>query len=215
MSEIVTLDANCPSIRFLCDRDKRFAKLFSMVGDISYTIHDDGYAFLLHEIIEQMLSIKVGHAIYNRLCNYCNDAITPQIIATLSDEKLRSTGMSGSKVVYIRNITQSIIDGSLQLDTLSDMSDIEALKHLTQFKGIGTWTAKMYLIFVLDRHDILPYEDGAFLQAYRWLYKTDDISKKAIEKKCKKWKPYSSIAARYMYRALDSGLTKREFHLFK
>ena len=97
MSEIATLDANCPSIRFLCNSDKRFAKLFSMVGDISYTIHDDGYAFLLHEIIEQMLSIKVGQAIYNRLLNNCNDAITPQVIVALSDEKLRSTGMSGSK----------------------------------------------------------------------------------------------------------------------
>lgn len=215
MSEIITLDENCRSIHFLCERDKRFAKLFSMIGEITYTTHGDGYAFLLHEIIEQMLSIKSGQAIYNRLCNYCNNDITPQIIASLSDEKLRSTGMSGSKVLYIQSITQNIIEGSLRLDILSEMPDIEAIKYLTQFKGIGTWTAKMYLIFVLNRQDVLPYEDGAFLQAYRWLYKTDDTSKKSVEKKCKKWKPYSSIAARYMYRALDNGLTKSEFHLFK
>jgi DNA-3-methyladenine glycosylase II len=61
----------------------------------------------------------------------------------------------------------------------------------------------------------LPFEDGAFLQAYKWLYKTDEVSKEAIQKKCKKWKPYSSIASRYMYKALDSGLTKKEFHLYK
>ena len=73
----------------------------------------------------------------------------------------------------------------------------------------------MYLIFVLDRQDILPTNDAAFLQAYQWLYKTTDIRENEIKKKCKKWKPYSSIASRYLYRALDSGLTKQEFHLYK
>ena len=78
--------------------------------------------------------------------------------------------------------------------------------------GIGRWTAKMYLIFVLDRQDILPYEDVAFLQGYRWMYKTDITTKDSVLKKCAKWKPYSSIAARYLYRALDMGLTTEEFH---
>jgi len=73
----------------------------------------------------------------------------------------------------------------------------------------------MYLIFVLDRQDILPTEDTAFIQSYEWLYKTTDRSKESIEKRCKKWKPYSSIATRYLYRALDAGFTKEEFHLFK
>nr|DAO73628.1 MAG TPA: 3-methyladenine DNA glycosylase [Caudoviricetes sp.] len=73
----------------------------------------------------------------------------------------------------------------------------------------------MYLIFCLNRQDILPYEDVAFLQGYRWAYKTDDCSPSSIQKRCKKWKPYSSIASRYMYRALDTGLTKMEFHLYK
>ena len=72
-----------------------------------------------------------------------------------------------------------------------------------------------YLLFVLNRQDILPLEDVAFLQAYGWLYKTQDRSRSSVEKKCRKWKPYSSIAARYLYRALDDGYTKQEFHLFK
>ena len=69
--------------------------------------------------------------------------------------------------------------------------------------------------FVLDRQDVLPFEDGAFLQSYRWLYKTTDIAPVSVKKKCAKWKPYSSIAARYLYRVLDLGLTREEFHLFK
>ena len=89
------------------------------------------------------------------------------------------------------------------------------IRILTSVHGIGTWTAKMYLMFVLNRQDVLPFEDVAFLQGYGWAYKTDDFSPAAVQKKCKKWKPYSSIAARYMYKALDRGLTKEEFHLFK
>ncbi|MCQ2195876.1 MAG: hypothetical protein MJZ28_13140, partial [Paludibacteraceae bacterium] len=67
---------------------------------------------------------------------------------------------------------------------------------------------------VLGRQDILPYEDGAFLQSYRWMYKTTDCAPQTIMKRCAKWKPYSSIASRFLYRALDMGLTKKEFHLF-
>lgn len=97
------------------------------------------------------------------------------------------------------------------------MSDIitfdEVINELAKLRGIGIWTAKMYLIFVLDRQDILPYEDIAFLQGYKWAYKTNDTSPEAVKKKCKKWRPYSSIAARFYYRALDMGYTKGEFHL--
>lgn len=95
------------------------------------------------------------------------------------------------------------------------MPDDEVINSLTQLHGIGHWTAKMFLIFVLDRPDVLPAEDGAFLQTYRWVYKTDDCNKDSVCKRCQKWKPYSSIASRFFYRALDAGMTKEEFHLFK
>ena len=76
--------------------------------------------------------------------------------------------------------------------------------------------AKMFLLFVLKRSDILPHEDGAFLQLFMWLYcRKKKPNRSLIEKKCKKWKPYSSTAARYLYRALDMGLTKTQFHLKK
>lgn len=214
-SEIVQLNPNTTSIQRLCKVDKRIAKVISMIGDLEYVPHSDGYDFLIHEIIEQMLSIKAGQKIYQRLSTLCNDLITPTKIAELSDEQLKSCGTSTSKVEYIKIITQAIISKDLILSDLTQLSDLEIIRELTKYRGIGKWTAKMYLIFVLDRKDVLPYEDGAFLQVYKWLYKTEDISPKAIQKKCRKWKPYSSIAARYMYRALDSGFTKGEFHLFK
>lgn len=215
MSELIILDMNKPAVRYLCQKDKRLAKVISMVGTITYETHDDGYSFLIQEIIEQMLSIKAGAKIFSRLSDLCDGIITPERINALSDEQIRSTGTSSNKVSYIRSVTTAIISTQLSLPKLEDASDKDVIKALTQIKGIGNWTAKMYLIFVLNRPDILPTEDVAFLQSYKWLYNTDDTSKDSIEKKCKKWKPYTSIAARYMYRALDMGLTKDKFHLFK
>lgn len=215
MQEIITLDMNTASIQHLCERDKRLAKVISMVGPITYLPHgNDPYRFLIHEIIEQMLSVKAGQKIFSRLEELCIGNINPNSITQLSDEQLRSTGTSNAKVEYIRNLTSALKSGNLSFDKLSEMSDKDVIFEMTKIRGIGTWTAKMYLMFVLDRPDILPVEDGAFLQGYRWAYKTDDCRPISVAKKCKKWKPYSSIASRYIYKALDKGFTKSEFHLY-
>ena len=215
MQDLITLDMNTPSVQYLCRKDKRLAKVISMVGAISYLPHTDSYPFLVHEIIEQMLSMKAGQKIYARLEKLCDGDVSPSKIAMLSDEEIGSIGTSKPKVSYIRHLTNAIIEGDLSLDDLAHKSDAEVIAGLTKIRGIGNWTAKMYLIFVLNRPDVLPFEDGAFLQVYRWMYKTEDTSRKAVEKKCRKWKPYSSIAARFLYRALDIGFTKLEFHLFR
>ena len=114
---------------------------------------------------------------------------------------------------YIRSLTNAVEAGRLIFDDLTDMTDEQVINKLTTIRGIGKWSAKMYLIFALNRQDILPTEDVAFLQSYEWLYKTRDRSEEAVKKKCRKWKPYSSIAAQYLYKALDMGLTKEEFNM--
>ena len=212
----IVLDENTESIQYLCSRDKRLAKVISMVGPIEYCPHTENpYAFLVHEIIEQMLSVKAGTVIYGRLSALCNDSVTPQAIDALTIEEIKSIGTSATKAASIKDMTSKIISGELDLSSFSALSDDAVIKQLLSLRGIGLWTAKMYLIFVLNRPDVLPYEDVAFLQAYGWMYKTDDRSKETVQKKCSKWKPYSSIAARFLYRALDTGLTKEAFHLRK
>lgn len=213
MSEIITLDANTPSVQYLCKNDKRLAKVINMIGSITYQPHEDSYHFLVNTIIGQMLSNKVADIISARLDTLCNGCITADAINQLSDEQLKSIGISNSKVSYIRALTATIESGEIDFKSLNELSDVEIIKKLTSIRGIGKWSSNMYLIFVLNRQDILPTNDVAFLQAYKWLYKTTDRSEKSLESKCKKWKPYSSIAARYLYRALDSGLTKDEFKL--
>ena len=215
MPNIITLDANSESVHFLCCRDKRLAKVISMIGPINYIPYDDSYSFLVSQIIGQMLSNKVAQTIFKRLIDLCDGSVTPHKISLLTDEQIKSVGTAKAKVEYIRCLTEAVISNDLIFSELTTMSDIEVMKKLTTLHGIGNWSAKMYLIFVLDRQDILPYEDIAFLQGYSWLYKTADLSPAILQKKCSKWKPYSSTAARFLYRALDIGLTKNEFHLYK
>ena len=215
MADII-LSTDSPEVRYLCMRDKRLAKLITMVGDIKITPHSDNtYSFLVHEIIEQMLSVKAGKQIFSRLEQLCGGNVTPEKVTMLTDEQIRSTGTSNAKVEYIRNLTMAFSDGLIDEQRFSCMSDDEIIKEMISMRGIGKWTAKMYLMFVLNRPDILPVEDGAFLQVYKWLYKTDDVSPQSVMRKCKKWSPYSTTASRFFYRALDSRLTKSEFHLFK
>lgn len=212
---IITLSEDTPPIKKLCNSDKRLAKVIHHIGPLSYSNVQNEYAFLVHEIIEQMLSIKAGNKIYSRLLDKCNGSITPENINQINVESLREIGVSSAKSIYIKELTESVLEKRIDLLALKNLNDDEVIHSLTQIRGIGNWTAKMFLIFVLDRKDILPFEDGAFLQSFAWLYKTSDLSKQSISKKCQKWKPYSSIAARYLYRALDMGLTKNEFHLYK
>ena len=199
---------------YLCKKDKRLAKVIQLVGNITYRIHDNQYEFLVHEIIEQMLSKKAGDRIFSRLVHLCNGTVSAETVNSLSDQEIRSIGTSKTKVSYIRSITDAVLSKQIDFHVLEKLSDNDVFNALTSIKGIGKWTANMYLIFVLDRQDILPTNDSAFQQAFQWLYKLER-SESIIREKCRKWRPYSSIASRYLYRALDSGLTKSEFHLFR
>lgn len=208
------LNADTPAVKILCAHDKRFARLVQMLGAVEYYTHEDGpFSFLVHEIVEQMLSIKAGEKIFSRIAELCSGKVTPKKIVKLSAEDLRATGVSTRKAEAILGLARSVVSGELNLESLENLSDQEVTKKLTELRGVGNWTAKMYLIFVLDRSDVLPFEDITFLAAYKWLYNTEDVSRPAIEKRCKKWKPYSAVAARFLYAALDSGMCKEKFKL--
>ena len=209
MEEVQILKAQHPAVQYLCRKDNRLAKLIDMVGEIEYRTQADCFARLVRSIINQMLSNKAAHVIGGRVAALCGGSITPENLLKLDREQLRGAGLSYTKADNILGIAKAATDGSLDFTNFPDMTDEEVMKELTRLRGIGTWSAKMFLIFTLNRMDILPYEDVAFLQTYAWLYKTKDLQPASIIKRCKKWKPYSSIAARYFYYALDMGLTKK------
>ena len=215
MAEVQILSKRHHAVQYLCRRDKRLAKLIDMVGDIECREQPDCFARLVHSIINQMLSNKAAHVIGGRVTDLCGGSITPENLLNLDREQLRKAGLSYMKADNILGIAKAATDGNLDFSSLLDMTDEEVIKKLTRMRGIGIWSAKMFLIFTLNRLDILPYEDVAFLQTYAWLYKTKNLKPADIIKRCKKWRPYSSIASRYFYYALDMGFTKQEFHLFK
>lgn len=199
------------SIDHLRGVDKKLSKVIDRIGVLEYHSYnncDDGFVFLVREIVGQMISAKVKKVLYQRLLKLCSNHINPQNILALSIEDLRCIGLSRSKSEYIINLASLSNSGVIDFTSFPQMPDDEVIKKMTSIKGIGNWTAKMYLIFFLQREDVLPYEDGAFLQAYKWLYNTSKVDKVSITHKCKKWKPYTSIGARYLYRALDTGLVK-------
>lgn len=215
MTILKHLDQNSLAVQYLMKKDKHLAKVIQMVGPMNYQLQTDAYAFLVSQIIEQMLSKKVAKVLTARLINECAGKICPTTIQYLSDKQLLSIGISHSKVHYIQNLTGAILTNKINFSDYLQMSDTEIIDSLTTVKGIGIWSAKMFLIFSLNRPDILPFEDVAFLQSYSWVYKTHNLNKAAVVKKCSKWHPYASIASRYMYQAKNLGLTKNIFHLYK
>lgn len=127
MNKMITYDNNSPEIIYLCKKDKRLAKIISLIGPLSYEINRDPYSFIIHEIIEQMLSKKVGNKIYSRFVDLCEGEVTPEKVDNLTDEQIKSIGTANSKVAYIRNITNAVIYGDLEFDSLKDMNDTVVL----------------------------------------------------------------------------------------
>ena len=213
---VITLNYESQAVIHLMKKDPILSKVIKLVGPIEYKLYNsDKYVFLVDTIIGQMLSNKVADIICNRLHNLCNNTVTPEKLSRLSFEQFRSTGLSRSKIEYIGNLTNAILSGSLNLDGRDSLVDEEIIESLTKVRGIGLWSAKMFLIFVLNRPNILPLEDTAFLQSFCWAYEIENPKKSLIKEISEIWKPYSSIASRYLYKALDLRYTKTPFREYK
>lgn len=200
-----------PELMHLRTVDEQMDFVIQLIGDLEYWIDRDPFIHFMNTIIGQMLSNKVADIISDRFLNLCNGSITPEAVCRLSVEDLRSIGLSRDKSGYLLGFAQYIYDNPQYFDELETLPDKELLSSLQKHRGIAGWSSKMYAIFVLDRKDILPFEDGAFLQSFRWLYGVDEKNRNhpIIRKMCEKWSPYSSLAARYLYRVLDNGYVKR------
>lgn len=199
-----TLTTNTPEVAYLMERDWRLRHFIEAVGDLSYEVSDSAFEHVAHFVIEQMLSMKVGRAIEGRLRELCGGEITGEAVLSLSLEEIHSCGVAARKAATLQELARTMPEQRLR--ALAVLSDDEVRSALTAVRGIGRWTADMFLIFYLERPDVLPVEDGAVRQVFRWLYGaplTDDNVREVV---CSLWKPYSSTAVRYMYRALNVGI---------
>ncbi|MEO5950586.1 MAG: DNA-3-methyladenine glycosylase [Candidatus Saccharimonadales bacterium] len=174
-----------------------------------FSPHTQYYQELVSSIVSQQLSVKAAATIQKRFVDNLFDGAfpTPKMILTYSIEQLRSVGLSRGKATYIQDLARHIIDGTLQLDGLNRLSNDEIIQKLTQVKGIGTWTAHMFLMFCMGRLDILPVGDLGIRNGIKALYKFDDIPTIfEVEDVAKKynWHPYESVAAWYVWRSLEN-----------
>lgn len=203
---IMHLDS--PECRYLALSNPLLGRAMHLIGDFEYSAHPNTEDFFFSTIIGQMMSNTIADVIEKRVSAMCGGKMTADTIIGLGVERIHSAGVSMQKAEYMTLFAQKIKSEPQYLKQLAGKSNGEVIKELTSLRGIGNWTAKMYLLFVLNRFDILPYEDGAFLQAYRWLYQTPDTKPASVKKMCHAWTPYESVAARFMYRLLDYGYTK-------
>jgi DNA-3-methyladenine glycosylase II len=162
------------------------------------------FSSLAEAIVYQQLNGKAAVTIFRRFAALAGEPLTPSGILKLSDEQLRSVGLSKQKSAYLKDLSAKTAAGALDFSRLAGLPDEEVIQHLTQVKGIGVWTAHMFLMFSLRRPDVLPTGDYGVQMAIRKHYKKRKLPKpQDMEKIAKVWAPYRSVACWYLWRSLD------------
>ncbi len=160
---------------------------------------------LCREIVCQQLSDKAGGAIFGRFQKlFPNELVTALDILSISHQELRASGMSHAKAKYVRNLAEAIVHGDLPILFLDSMADEEILKTLTKIKGIGPWTAQMFLMFTLGREDVFSHGDLGLKKGIKKIYKfKTEPTKNQIDKIIRKWSPYKTFASRILWASLE------------
>ncbi len=160
---------------------------------------------LSREIVCQQLSDKAGEAIFGRFQKlFPNGLVTALDILSISHERLRASGMSHAKARYVRNLAEEIIHGDLPIFHLDSMADEEIIEVLTKVKGIGPWTAQMFLMFTLGRENVFSHGDLGLKKGIIKVYKLKrDPTKKQVEKIIGKWSPYKTFGSRIIWASLE------------
>ncbi|MFB2838993.1 DNA-3-methyladenine glycosylase family protein [Floridanema evergladense] len=199
------------AIIYLKQNDPILAKVIELVGTDSlelayYQENLDLLTALSQAIIFQQISTKVATKIFQRfilLYQQADRQLTAKAILETPEDVLRSVGLSRQKITYLKDLALKIEQGLPTLAELTLMEDAEVIASLTQVKGIGKWTAQMFLIFHLHRPDVLPVNDLGIQSAIAKLYNLNTLpDPKTIEKLAQKWQPYRSLACRYLWRSL-------------
>lgn len=161
----------------------------------------------MRSIIYQQLSGKAASTILSRFnALFSNNAPTPELVMKASDETLRSVGLSRQKIGYLRDLSSKVLSDELPLHEVESMDDDDLIAHLVQVKGIGRWTAQMFLMFRLGRRDVLPELDLGIQNAIRRAYrKRKRPTPKDVQKIGAKWRPHASVACWYLWRSLENG----------
>ena len=166
----------------------------------------EAYGALLRSIVGQQLSTKAARTIYGRLADlYGGAAPTPEQLMATDPEQLRGVGLSRAKAGYLRSLAEHVLSGELELDRLTELPDDQVSAQLTAVKGLGQWTADMFLIFHLRRPDVLPVGDLGIRRAVQIAYGLDELpDAQRLTETAAPWRPHRSLACLYLWRSLDN-----------
>ena len=192
------------AVNHLKKSDPVLRAIIERVGTCRMQFSPADFSSVAEAIVYQQLNGKAAATIFKRFADLAGDPLTPEGILKLSGEQLRGVGLSKQKSAYLKDLSAKTAAGMLDFVTLPELSDEEVIQHLTQVKGIGVWTAHMFLMFSLRRPNVLPTGDYGVQMAIKKLYKKRKLPKpKEMEKIARPWAPYRSVACWYLWRSLD------------
>jgi DNA-3-methyladenine glycosylase II len=193
------------AINHLKKSDPVLAAIIESVGPYRMQYSEPTFHHLAESILYQQLNGRAAATIFERFTAAAGDPLTPKGILKLSDAEMRAIGLSRQKTSYLRDLSEKTAAGLMEFERMPQLSEQEVIAHLTQVKGVGVWTAHMFLMFTLRRPDILPTGDYGIQAAIKKHYRKRKWPKPVVmEKIAKPWIPYRSIACWYLWRSLDS-----------
>jgi DNA-3-methyladenine glycosylase II len=192
------------AINHLRTSDPVLSAIIQQVGDYGIQFRRPDFETLVKSIVNQQLSGRVASVIFGRLSAAVKGTVTPEAILKLRPSRMRSLGLSAQKTAYIRDLARHTRAGSVVFEDLAALPDDEVIGRLTQIKGIGVWTAHMFLIFALQRTDVLPTGDLGIRNAIRKAYNLESLpTPEEMEQMALRWRPYCSVASWYLWRSLE------------
>ena len=188
--------------RHLSRRDARLKQIIARVGPCTLQSSADHFGLLARSIISQQISTRAAKAIHGRLCECVGKVVRPRAILKATDEELRAAGLSAGKVRSLRDLAERCLDGEIRLKKLADLGDEEVIAQLTPVRGIGRWTAEMFLIFGLGRLDVLPVTDFGLRNGIRREHGLAELPNRGtLLELTAAWSPYRSIGTWYIWRS--------------
>ena len=189
--------------KVLSNKDKKLSKLIESYPLDFLFSKSDPFFTLARSIVGQQISVKAAQSVWDKL-EFKIKKINPKIITTTHTSTLKSVGLSRQKVKYLKNLADAFIEKKVKVNMWDKMNNEEIVQDLIQIKGIGRWTAEMFLIFNLCRADIFPLDDIGMIRGLCKLYKIPyPTDREKIIKIGEKWKPFRSVATWYLWRSLD------------
>jgi DNA-3-methyladenine glycosylase II len=189
--------------RALIDQDPLLGELIKRQGTMSREPRSDYFTSLVRAIVGQQLSVKAASSIFERLRQATN--LDPKKVNMLSEDEARALGLSRPKARYIHDLAAHFVQDSAVFNHLDSLNDDEVIKELTAIKGIGIWTAQMFLMFTLTRPDVFAPDDVGLQQAMKRLYGWQEIPSRAeLETFAQRWSPYRTTASWHLWYSLDN-----------